>query len=355
LKKYPAPTTTPDAVRLYSLLREMVGNGCPAAALELSSHALDQKRAYGLHPAAAIFTNLTEDHLDYHGGREAYFDAKARLFDGRNGAISPKAILNGDDPGGRRLGEALTSLPTEIYRYGLAEGLDARARHIAFERDSARFELTFRKKTWPVESLLPGQYNVQNVLAALTALLATDRFSPKILERLRTFPGIPGRTQRISRRGGFLVFVDYAHTADALARVLAALRPLCARRFLLVFGCGGDRDRPKRPVMMRVAREGADELWATSDNPRTEPQEQIFFDMRAGLCGSPQNVHWVADRREAITRALAAARSGDLLLVAGKGHENYQEIGTRRFPFDDAEVLRELLQERCPEEDFSEA
>ncbi|MDR0728190.1 MAG: UDP-N-acetylmuramoyl-L-alanyl-D-glutamate--2,6-diaminopimelate ligase [Puniceicoccales bacterium] len=350
-RKFPAPTTTPDAIRLQQLLRESADGGGQAAALELSSHALDQKRAYGLAVAAAIFTNLAEDHLEYHGDREAYFEAKSRLFDGRNGRIPPKIILNGDDPYGRRLRTAVSGLGAEVYTYGLGEASDVRAENLVLRETRAHFELSFRGEKWPVESPLPGPYNVLNVLAALTALLATDRFSEKTPKRLRNFGGVPGRTQLLSRRGGISVLVDYAHTADALAQVLGMLKPLCRRKLLLVFGCGGDRDRAKRPPMMGIAQDWADEIWVTSDNPRTEPQEQIFSDMRRGLHGSPEKIHWLADRRLAIARAVEAARSGDTLLVAGKGHENYQEIGRERLPFDDAEVLKAFLAQRFPAKD----
>ncbi|MDR3143533.1 MAG: UDP-N-acetylmuramoyl-L-alanyl-D-glutamate--2,6-diaminopimelate ligase [Puniceicoccales bacterium] len=351
-RKFPAPTTTPDAIRLQQLLRETVDWGGRAAALELSSHALDQKRAYGLAVEAAIFTNLTEDHLEYHGSREAYFDAKSRLFDGRNGYIPQKLILNGDDPHGQCLRETVSGLRVEAYSYGLGKNSDVRAENLVLRETKASFELSFHGKKWPVESPLPGHYNVLNVLAALTALLATDQFSEKILDRLRIFGGVPGRTQLLSQRGGISALVDYAHTADALAQVLAMLKPLCRRKLLLVFGCGGDRDRSKRPPMMRIAQEWADEIWVTSDNPRTEPQEQIFDDMRRGLCGSPGKVHWLADRRLAIAWAVEAAQAGDTLLVAGKGHENYQEIGRKRLPFDDAEVLKTFLSRRFSSGDF---
>jgi UDP-N-acetylmuramoyl-L-alanyl-D-glutamate--2,6-diaminopimelate ligase len=343
LKKYPAITTTPDAIRLQQLLREMVEQGSQAAALELSSHALDQKRAHSLAVDTAIFTNLTEDHWEYHGGREAYFDAKMRLFDGRNGHIPSHAIINGDDPYGQRLQQHLSGLPVEIYTYGFSENVHVRAHSIEQQHHRTFLDLTIQGTTWPVESPLLGTYNVLNVLGALAALLASGRFSEEILKKLRSFPGVPGRTQIVTSDHDVLSMVDYAHTADALEKILTMLKTLCKGRLLLVFGCGGNRDRAKRPHMMRIAQQWADAIWATSDNPRTESQEQIFSDMKAGLSPQHQPIHWIFDRREAIAQAVDAAKSGDILLVAGKGHETYQEIGTERFPFDDAEVLRQAV------------
>jgi UDP-N-acetylmuramoyl-L-alanyl-D-glutamate--2,6-diaminopimelate ligase len=343
LKKYPALTTTPDAIRLQQLLGEMVENGGTAAALELSSHALDQKRAYGLAIDTAIFTNLTEDHWEYHGNREAYFDAKMRLFDGRNGSVPPHAIINGDDAYGQQLQQDLSELPVKIYTYGFLENVHARAHSIERRHHKIFFNLTIQGRTWPVESPLLGTYNVLNVLVSLTALWAHNRLDQAALERLKTFPGVPGRTQVITQCEGILTMVDYAHTADALARVLEMLKPLCPGRLLLIFGCGGCRDRAKRPQMMQIAQQWSDEIWATSDNPRTESQEQIFSDMKEGMFLAQAPVHWVIDRREAIHRAVDVAESGDILLVAGKGHESYQEIGTKRFPFDDAEILEQQI------------
>ena len=342
-QRYSALTTTPDAIRLQQLLHETVEQGGQAAALELSSHALDQKRAYGMAINTAIFTNLAEDHLEYHGSREAYFDAKMRLFDGRNGSVPPYAIINGDDPYGRQLQQQLSGLPVEIYTYGCSENVHVRAHSIEQQRHKTFFNLTIQGMTWPVESPLLGTYNVLNVLASLTALWVHNRLDQAALERLKTFSGVPGRTQIITSDHDVLSMVDYAHTADALEKVLTMLKTLCQGRLLLVFGCGGCRDRSKRPQMMRIAQQWADEIWATSDNPRTEPQEQIFSDMGKGFLGKHPAIHWIMDRREAIGQAVAAAQAQDIILVAGKGHETYQEIGTERFPFDDAEILRQEL------------
>ncbi|MDR2420070.1 MAG: UDP-N-acetylmuramoyl-L-alanyl-D-glutamate--2,6-diaminopimelate ligase [Puniceicoccales bacterium] len=342
-QRYPALTTTPDAIRLQQLLHEIVEQGTQVAALELSSHALDQKRAYGLAIDTAIFTNLTEDHLEYHGGREAYFDAKIRLFDGRNGSVPPYAILNGDDPYGRRLQQHLNGLPSKIYTYGFSENVHVRAHSIEQRHHRTFFDLTIQGRTWSVESPLLGTYNVMNVLASLTALWVHHRLDQAALERLKAFPGVPGRTQIITSDHDVLSMVDYAHTADALEKILTMLKALCRGRLLLVFGCGGCRDRSKRPQMMRIAQQWADVIWATSDNPRTESQEQIFSDMEKGLLEKHSTIHWITDRREAIGQAVNAAQAQDIILVAGKGHETYQEIGTKRFPFDDAEVLRQEL------------
>jgi UDP-N-acetylmuramoyl-L-alanyl-D-glutamate--2,6-diaminopimelate ligase len=210
------------------------------------------------------------------------------------------------------------------------------------------FDLSLPDQSWHVESPLLGSHNVLNVLASLTALWATGQFYENILERLRDFPGVPGRMQVVTRHNDILTIVDYAHTADALSHVLKTLKALCPERLLLVFGCGGCRDRAKRPRMMSVAQRWADVIWATSDNPRTEAQEQIFADMKAGMTSHHPLVHWISDRYEAIRQAVETAQARDILLIAGKGHENYQEIGTDRRPFDDAMILRQLMDQRFP-------
>jgi UDP-N-acetylmuramoyl-L-alanyl-D-glutamate--2,6-diaminopimelate ligase len=345
-EKYPATTTTPDAIHLQNLLRQMVDHGINSATLELSSHALDQKRAFGMKIDAAIFTHLAEDHLEYHGGREAYFDAKSRLFDGRNGHVPKNSIINEDDAHGQRILQKLTNLSTRIYTYGCSSKAHVRAQNIKICDHRTVFDLLYQGEKWRVESPLLGTYNVKNILASMAALLATNKFCTDTLKKLKTFSGVPGRTQIITQCQGILTMVDYAHTADALARVLEMLKSLYPGRLLLVFGCGGCRDRGKRPKMMGIAQRWADEIWATSDNPRTEPQEQIFSDMKEGMLLKYPLVHWIIDRRTAIYQAIDAAQSGDILLVAGKGHESYQEIGSKYFPFDDGEVLRQGVYQR---------
>ena len=333
----PATMTTPGPVELAELLAAMRGNGCAAAAMEVSSHALSQGRAAGVRFAAAGFTNLTGDHLDYHGTMEDYAAAKALLFAGLDAGAA--AVVNAGDPWAARM---LRDTNASTTTFGVDRPADYAATEIEATAGGTRFALATPRGTAAVAMKLVGRHNVENALCA--AALAAEVFglTPRqIADGLTTADGAPGRLQRVDAGQPFGVLVDYAHTDDALANVLSALRPVTRGKLRVVFGCGGDRDRTKRPRMAAVAERLADAVYVTSDNPRTEDPAAILGEIVAGLKGEPALVE--PDRRAAIRRALADAGEGDVVLIAGKGHENYQIVGTTKHPFDDAEEARRAL------------
>lgn len=317
--------TTASAEQLHGAFAAMLAAGCTAAVMEVSSHAADQRRVAGIPFEALGFTNLTQDHLDYHGTMEAYFEAKRRLFLEQPSA---RAAVNADDPFGRILaGELPLAEP-----YSLA--------------DAAPLELTadgvdFRLSGEPFHSPLPGRYNLSNLLCALT--LTRPNLAPgRLREVLAMLRPRWGRLERIEAHTPAALFVDYAHTPDALEKVLAALRELRPKRLICLFGCGGNRDKTKRPRMAEAVAKGADEAIVTSDNPRFEPPEAIIADILPGFPpGFP--IHIQPDRRLAIRLALRLGQSGDIILLAGKGHETYQEIDGVKHPFDDRALARTLL------------
>lgn len=349
-RSMPSYKTTPESLDLASLFAEMRDAGCVGAAMEVSSHAIDQKRVFALPFSVVAFTNLTQDHMDYHGNMENYFAVKSRLFDGSQGAFPRAAVVNADDPWGRRL---LASLParTRAVPFGLRRAAEeTRGRADGFFADSVRlspggseFVLRCPAGVFPVKTRLPGDYNVSNVLCALALVGALGGDVARAARDVADFPGVPGRMERVPENPfPFEVFVDYAHTDDALTNALGMLKKITRGRVLAVFGCGGNRDRGKRPKMVRAVQALADFAWATSDNPRKEPLERIFDDMKAGVT-APEKILFEPDRRRAIALALDAAREGDCVLVAGKGHETYQEFADITLPFDDKAVARELL------------
>jgi len=333
----PAPMTTPDSATFARLLAEMVDGGCSAAVAEVSSHALDQDRVCGAQYAAAVFTNLTRDHLDYHMDMERYAAAKMRLFE----LLEPGAcaVLNADDPYAARMAGATRGRPAWYGLDALAD-LTARIRELTLE--GSVFTVSYAGRAREVQTRLVGRHNVRNALAAALAAVRLGTDLDDVMQGLESFAGVPGRLERVRGPGGPAVFVDYAHTDDALRHVLAALRPLCRGRLILVFGCGGDRDRGKRPLMARTAEAGADRVVVTHDNPRTESRDRIFADVRGGF-QRPEAVLWQPDRARAVAEAVALAEPADTVLVAGKGHETYQMVGTQRFPLDDREVARKAL------------
>ncbi|MDR1817264.1 MAG: UDP-N-acetylmuramoyl-L-alanyl-D-glutamate--2,6-diaminopimelate ligase [Puniceicoccales bacterium] len=340
-RELPAHRTTPDAVEFTDLLAQMRDAGCAGFVAEISSHAIAQRRVDGLAFEALAFTNLSRDHIDYHGDMEAYFGVKASAFLGTAAPPPAHAVINADDAHGRRL---LALLPPAVraHSFGLAEDADVRAENIVLEAGRSRFRVLWPEGAGEVSTTLPGHYNVSNVLCALALARALGRDIGALLPRVSGFGGVAGRMERVAPDLPFQIFVDYAHTDDALRNALEMLRAITKGRLLLVFGCGGDRDRGKRPKMMAAAQEFADFAWATADNPRKEPQEQIFDDMRAGIT-APEKVMFIEDRRHAIAAALDAADTGDTLLIAGKGHEATQEFADVTVPFDDRLVTRELL------------
>lgn len=341
----PSAFTTPEAPQLQALLQEMVESDVEFVAMEISSHALVQRRAWGLCASVVIFTNLTQDHLDYHGTMDAYLDAKLMLFDRRNGGLDEfcTAVINGDDPAAPRVLEAakLGCLEGQIT---FGEGAANDLRIEVLEALPGGLRLAFDcERSGRVEFVLPmlGRFNAFNAAAAFGAALALKIDAATAVRGLETFAGVPGRLERVDGGRDFVVVVDYAHTPDALERALAACREHAIGRVLCVFGCGGDRDRGKRPLMGAIAARLADRAWVTNDNPRSEAPDAIAAEIVAGAPDA--GLVTLLDRREAIAAALAAARAGDIVLVAGKGHESTQTIGADVLPFDDRAVARELL------------
>ena len=340
-RSLPAARTTPESTELLSMLDQMRTEGCKVAVMEVSSHGIDQNRVWNIPYKVAAFTNLTQDHIDYHKTMEAYFDVKSRLFDGRNGCAPEVAVINIDDPWGRRL---IAKLPdsVRVVRFGESLGADFRADALQMRENGTRFSLVCPEGTFIVESPLLGRYNVSNVLCALASVNAAGVPVSRAIESLKTFTGVAGRMERVDCGQDFNVLVDYAHTPDALHNALTMLRPITRGRVLVVFGCGGNRDRQKRPMMTREVQAESDEAWATADNPRSEMLQGIFEDMKGGVI-RPDAIHWVEDRRRAIHLAISAAKAGDTVLIAGKGHETYQEFSDTVATFDDRVVARELL------------
>ncbi|MGE0353278.1 MAG: UDP-N-acetylmuramoyl-L-alanyl-D-glutamate--2,6-diaminopimelate ligase [Gemmatimonadales bacterium] len=324
--------TTPGPVDLQATLAALVARGVTHVAMEASSHSLDQGRLDDLRFAAGIFTNLTRDHLDYHRSMEAYLAAKLRL----SGLLAGGGIeiVNADD-------SAWSAMPPRAGRvtYGTAPHADLRASEIQLDSAGSSFRMAGRWGSGAVRLPLLGDYNISNALGAAAAALALGHSWAEVTGRLAHAPQVPGRMELLSERP-CVILRDYAHTPDALQRALQTLRPLTRGRLIVVFGCGGDRDRGKRPVMGRIAAELGDVPVLTSDNPRTEDPEAIIDEVEAGMGGKPH--HRNADRRRAIEQAVALARPGDTLLLAGKGHETYQVVGTEKLPFDERQIIADL-------------
>jgi UDP-N-acetylmuramoyl-L-alanyl-D-glutamate--2,6-diaminopimelate ligase len=341
----PAPHTTPEAPDLARLLRRWRDRGATAVAMEVSSHALALDRTYGVAFDAGVFTNLTQDHLDFHGTMEGYRDAKARLFRAETRGDRTKAFtgaVNTDDPDGRWIRERGDP---PILGFGLEPGAEVTAEDIRWERSGTRLRIRSPHGTSSVALRLRGAFNVMNALAAFTAGLAVGVPATALAAGLESVPSVPGRLEPVEAGQPFEVLVDYAHTPDALGRALDAVRATGPRRLICVFGCGGDRDRGKRPLMGAVAAERADEVFLTSDNPRSEDPESILAEIQAGVRGAA-HVRTIVDRTQAIGAAIAACGEGDALLIAGKGHETYQILGARTIPFDDRQVARDALATR---------
>ncbi len=337
----PSYRTTPESLELFGMLAQMRDAGCRQAAMEVSSHGIDQHRVLGMQFGVAVFTNLTRDHLDYHKTMESYFEVKSRLFNGTAGLAPGVAVINVDDAYGRQLaGE--TAKQVRLITFGESPDATVRAENVRLNFKNTEFRLAWPEGAMEIESPFIGRYNVSNLLAAFAACYALGRDPQVIAARLKTFAGVPGRMERIEEGQAYNVLVDYAHTDDALRNALGMLRAITPGRLFVVFGCGGNRDRTKRPLMTAAVQEFADSAWATADNPRTESLTQIFADMRTGVT-TPDKLTFVEDRRRAISLALDAAREGDCLLVAGKGHESYQEFADTIVPFDDRQVVRELI------------
>jgi UDP-N-acetylmuramoyl-L-alanyl-D-glutamate--2,6-diaminopimelate ligase len=337
----PTGFTTPEAPDLQRLLRDAADRGVEWMAMEVSSHALAQKRVYATDFSAVVFTNLTRDHLDYHGSMESYLEAKALLFspEGRGSEREAVAILNRDDPAGDALLRRATG---RTVTYGEAKSAEYRARDIRTEPGETRYTLVSPAGTAEVRLALSGRINVWNALAAQAAALELGIRLEDAARGAETVRQVPGRMEVVIDRP-FAVLVDYAHNPDALERALRAAREFTQGRLTVVFGCGGDRDRGKRPEMGRVAAKLADRVVMTSDNPRGEDPEAILDAILAGVPAGSTEVLREADRAAAIGYAVKEARPGDVVLVAGKGHETTQEVAGRKIPFDDRQKVREAL------------
>ncbi len=334
-RRIPAGTTTPDAVRIHGYLREMADRFASACVMEVSSHSLDQERVRGVRFATAVFTNLSQDHLDYHGSMKNYRDAKARLFTSLERGAT--AVLNRDDPAAEYFSELLDPSVRVLWFGG--ENGDVRAENVVPCADGTRFRLVMPNGAVELFLRLVGAHNVQNAVAAATAALSLGASELTIASALEDARPVPGRLETVEaplgRGGGVRTFVDYAHTPDALDKVCSTLADVCEGRLHVVFGCGGDRDASKRPAMAGAVARHADVAYLTSDNPRSEDPDAILDDMEPGLVGGRADCVRTIDRAEAIRRAIADAGPGDTVLIAGKGHETYQVLKDSVIPFDD--------------------
>jgi UDP-N-acetylmuramoyl-L-alanyl-D-glutamate--2,6-diaminopimelate ligase len=365
--RYPARTvrgdnTTPDSLALMAMLREMADAGVNHVIMEVSSHALEQRRVDGCPFKVAVFTNLTRDHLDYHGTMDAYFKAKARIFEdlnARQDVGGATAVINADDPRGDELigliqGRRASGASLELVTFGLSEKCMVRPESYSVGMAGIRAVLNTPVGLLPVESSLIGRFNIYNILAAVSAAIALDIKADSILSGVSRLSGVPGRLERV--HAPVPVLVDYAHTPDALQNILEALRPLTSGRLITVFGCGGDRDRGKRPEMGRIAGRLSDVVFITSDNPRSEDPAAIARQIEEGVidagmksygleCGGGQGRGYLVeiDRSAAIRKALSMALAADVVVIAGKGHEDYQIIGKVKRHFDDREAVQAAL------------
>jgi len=340
----PAVRTTPESLEIQELLAQIVNAGCKAAAIEVSSHALAQDRTRGLEWDVAVFTNLTQDHLDFHGTMESYFESKVKLFTEltkQEMKKKPVAVVNIDDRWGEKL---LARLDKElpVITYGMSARADFRASNYRPEFSGTSFQLEARGKSYLVRLPLIGRFNISNSLAALAAANSLGITLRDAILSLSKSPQVPGRLEAVPAKRQFQVFVDYAHSPDALLNVLKTLRELSPRKLIVVFGCGGDRDRQKRPLMAAAADRNADFSIITSDNPRKEDPDAIIAEVEKGF--RSDRYEKITDRAEAIARAISLAQPRDIVLIAGKGHEAYQEFADNTIPFDDIRIAQRALE-----------
>ena len=347
----PAVRTTPEASDTQRFLREAVDENCRTAVMETSSQAIDLHRCDWLRFRVAVFTNLTRDHLDYHLTMENYFDAKKRLFDGRTGKKPVSSVINIDDEWGARLTTELRANNQKVVTFAQNNAADLMAENFEVSLiKGTTFDLKTPNETRKITSPLVGKPHVYNMLAATAAALELGFDMDAICKGLETCVGAPGRFERVAHDGDFAVVVDYAHSDDALLNTLKTARDLTGGKIISVFGCGGDRDKTKRAPMGEVAGQNSDFVIVTSDNPRTENPLEIISQIEAGLKPTDCPYLVISDRHEAIHQAIKKAKSGDVVLIAGKGHETYQIVGNHKFHFDDREIAREAL-EKLREED----
>jgi UDP-N-acetylmuramoyl-L-alanyl-D-glutamate--2,6-diaminopimelate ligase len=344
----PAPHTTPEALELNRIFNEAIGQGATDAVMEVSSHALAQERIYGIPFDVAVFSNLTRDHLDYHKTMDEYFAAKRILFEGCGTDAPRAAVTNLDDEYGAKLAEFSRKRSSTVLTYGWDRG-DFHSENVDINPRGTRFDLITPTEKIAINSPLIGRVNVYNILAAAVACSARGCSAKEIERGIESLTHVPGRFQRVDCGQPFTVVVDYAHTDDALCNIIAVAREFVSQRggrVITMFGCGGDRDRSKRPLMGRAAGAGSGVVVLTSDNPRGEDPVAIIDQVLPGLRDTPAPVIVEPDRHHAIELAIAEARPGDLVLLAGKGHEKTQTIGGRVIPFDDVAIARQVLRAR---------
>lgn len=335
--RFPAKYTTPDPLTFYSLLDQMVRAGCEYAVMEVSSHGLDQKRVAGCRFEVGVFTNLTQDHLDYHGDMESYFAAKRSLFE-----LCDHAAVNMDDSYGRRLIRGCGC--KDVKSFSIKENsADFTAKEIVMKADGTSFIFVGDGQIARVKFPVPGEFSASNAMAAITACMLLGLPLGRITESLAKSRGVPGRFEVLDTKTPFTVIRDYAHTPDAIEKILAAIRAITDKRITILFGCAGNRDRKKRRFMTEAACKMADFVVLTSDNPRDEDVMQIIEDAKIGLCGDKTKYIIIPDRYEAIDWALKSCGAGEVLLLAGKGHEDYQVLSHATIHFDEREIVAELL------------
>ena len=339
-RRLPSINTTPESLDLFEMFSELERLGGTHVTMETSSHALSLGRVYGVQFETAVFTNLTRDHLDFHGDMDSYLEAKQMLFTSEASAGPRFAVINHDDSYASTI---RTKPQTEVITYGMGEGAGARAQNVATDFDGLRFEIHHDGRTYKVESPLVGQINVYNLLAAWCAAYSVGIGPEVIAHGISGCAAVPGRFERVKMGQPFLVVVDYAHTDDALRNLITIARGLTSKRVITLFGCGGDRDRAKRPLMGMAAAELSDIVVLTSDNPRSEDPISIMNDAMVGVRRFDTELVVEPDREKAIRSAINSAGPGDIVLLAGKGHETYQVLKDRTIDFDDREVARKIL------------
>jgi len=339
-RRIPAINTTPSAIMTHMFLHDMEKSGIKNCVMEISSHSLIQHRVDRIKFKTAIFTNLSKEHLDYHKDMESYFMAKSQLFC----MLKPDgiAIVNYDDEYGKRL---IESISKEVITYGMSDGADIKAYDIKTSIKGTHFKVSFNEAVFGIKTQLIGEHNIYNILAAIAYAVSNKIDIETIIQTISLFSGVPGRLERVDTTGcGFEVFIDYAHTDDALSNVLEALKKIAKSRIIVVFGCGGNRDKTKRPRMGKIASEKSDYVIITSDNPRREDPEAILEDIVKGIPKDFNNYKVCLDRKEAIKEAIRMACNDDIVLIAGKGHEKYQIFKDATIPFDDKMLAEELLE-----------
>jgi UDP-N-acetylmuramoyl-L-alanyl-D-glutamate--2,6-diaminopimelate ligase len=335
-KLLPAERTTPESLELNQLFSQMLEEGVEYVAMEVSSHSLKLSRVDGIEFEVGIFTNLTQDHLDFHRTFEDYFNSKKKLFD-----FSRKAVINADDESGQKL---IKLLDIPVTSYAIENKADLKAENVKITAGGVSYDLMVGSRRVPVSYRVPGRFSVYNSLAAIAAGLALGLSPDTMTKALEKVEGVPGRFEVVKSGQDFTVIVDYAHTPDGLENVLKTIKNFCTGRIITVFGCGGDRDKKKRPIMGKIASELSDYCIITSDNPRSEDPEAIIGEIEKGITAG--NYEIIPDRKDAIKRAIEIAEKNDVVLIAGKGHENYQILKDKVIHFDDKEVAAEFLRKR---------